>query len=55
MMEIPYHYETKTQSNFLLVNNWIIRGMQAHTGIATLVTQHIHAVTPLSTHYSVRY
>ncbi len=45
----------KYYQTLLLANNWMIRGIQAHSGIATLVTQHILVVTFLCMHYSVRY
>ncbi len=41
-----------------LFNWWIIamiRGIQNHSGVATLVTQHIHAITFLFMRYRVRY
>ncbi len=52
-MSVPTFRRQKYNQTLLLVNNWMIRGIQAHGGIATLVTQHIHAITFLFMHYTV--
>ncbi len=45
----------KYSQTLLLVNNWMIKGIQAYSSVATLVTQHIHAIAFLFRHCRVRY
>ncbi len=45
----------KYNQTLVLVNNWMIIGIQGHNTVDTLVTQHIHTIMFLFMHYKVRY
>ncbi len=45
----------KYNQTLLLVNNWMISGIQAHSGVAALITQHIRAIMFLFMHYRMKY